>query len=102
MEVTVAIGGWARLASGEQTVVRYLSNFIVALVVPPTLENSRFGTYVFFAVFCWYRESFEMHEPKKKKKTDKYTLLYFLTKSTCEKSKKWRLHLKSFPLFRVR
>lgn len=35
------------------TAVIWLSNFIVAIAVPPMLDSIGYGTYVFFAVFCF-------------------------------------------------
>jgi MFS family permease len=31
----------------------WLSNFIIGVAVPPMIESLRFGTYVFFACFCF-------------------------------------------------
>jgi len=35
------------------TATVWLCNFIVGVATPPMIENIGFGTYVFFAVFCF-------------------------------------------------
>lgn len=34
------------------TCSNWLNNFIIGLITPPLVENTGFGAYVFFAVFC--------------------------------------------------
>ncbi|KAI9745197.1 MAG: hypothetical protein M1818_001475 [Claussenomyces sp. TS43310] len=34
------------------TVSNWLNNFIIGLITPPLVENTNWGAYVFFAVFC--------------------------------------------------
>lgn len=36
----------------EQTLTSRPSNFIIGLITPPLVENTGYGAYVFFAVFC--------------------------------------------------
>ena len=31
----------------------WLNNFIVGLITPPLVQNTGFGAYIFFAVFCF-------------------------------------------------
>lgn len=35
------------------TAVIWLSNFIIAVAIPPMLETIKYGTYIFFAVMCF-------------------------------------------------
>ncbi|KAI8384477.1 general substrate transporter [Radiomyces spectabilis] len=39
-------------AMSISTSANWMCNFIIGLVVPPMLSNIKFGTYVFFCVFC--------------------------------------------------
>lgn len=34
------------------TCSNWLNNFIIGLITPPLVQNTGFGAYVFFAVFC--------------------------------------------------
>lgn len=34
------------------TVSNWFNNFIIGLITPPLVQNTHFGAYVFFAVFC--------------------------------------------------
>ncbi|KAL1882481.1 hypothetical protein Plec18167_002897 [Paecilomyces lecythidis] len=36
------------------TMSNWLNNFIIGLITPPLVENTGFGAYVFFAVFCLF------------------------------------------------
>lgn len=33
--------------------VDWINNFIIGLITPPMIQGTGFGTYVFFAVFCF-------------------------------------------------
>ncbi|KIV99882.1 hypothetical protein, variant [Verruconis gallopava] len=37
---------------GLSTASNWLNNFIIGLITPPLVQNTGFGAYVFFAVFC--------------------------------------------------
>lgn len=37
---------------GLSTSSNWLNNFIIGLVTPPLVQNTGFGAYTFFAVFC--------------------------------------------------
>jgi hypothetical protein len=34
------------------TMSNWLNNFIIGLITPPLVQNTGYGTYVFFCVFC--------------------------------------------------
>lgn len=38
---------------GFAVAISWLSNFIIGVCVPPMIENIKYGTYLFFAVFCF-------------------------------------------------
>ena len=37
---------------GLSTASNWFNNFIIGLITPPLVQNTGFGAYVFFAVFC--------------------------------------------------
>lgn len=39
---------------GLSTASNWLNNFIIGLITPPLVQNTGFGAYVFFAVFCGF------------------------------------------------
>lgn len=38
---------------GFAVAISWLSNFIIGVCVPPMIENIKYGTYIFFAAFCF-------------------------------------------------
>ncbi|KAJ5670067.1 uncharacterized protein N7477_005430 [Penicillium maclennaniae] len=41
------------------TCSNWLNNFIIGLITPPLIENTGYGAYVFFAVFCVLSEQMD-------------------------------------------
>lgn len=35
------------------TCSNWLNNFIIGLITPPLIQNTNYGTYIFFAVWCF-------------------------------------------------
>jgi len=61
MPAEVYPNSWRAKGVGVATATIWLSNFIIGVAVPPMLQDIGYGTFIFFACFCFMAAVFSYH-----------------------------------------